>query len=218
LLTATLHAAIASLAGQATGTGAISSSVISLREGVLQAMFLSKLKMTVVVFLTAGILGAGALTYPKLAGQQVDPKPAVASQRPPTKDDEEIPKLAALTKERAKAILDVNLADRMKVLLMDRFYAALTEAEARWNRYLAGKETLDIILGASLRLLEAERELSGKKADLIAALENHLRRVRELEKINQLKIEAGSVALQDLYQAKFFRAQAEIWLERAKAP
>src|SRR5437660_11457419 len=154
--------------------------------GVLQAMFVSKLKLTAVVLLSVGILGVGALTYPRLAGQQPDPKPAVASQPPPDKNEQEYPKLAALTKERAKAILNVNHADRLKVLLMDRFDAANSEVEARWNRYLAGKETLDIILGASLRLLEAERELSGKKADQIDALENQLKRMRELEKINRL--------------------------------
>ena len=42
--------------------------------------------------------------------------------------------------------------------------------------------------------------------------------MQELEKIYQLKIDAGSVAFQDLAQAKFYRLQAEIWVERMKSP
>jgi hypothetical protein len=95
---------------------------------------------------------------------------------------------------------------------------AEAEATLRWRRYLEGRDALSILLDADVRLLEAERELSGKKADLLVCLENHLHRVQQVEKITQLKIDAGSTALQDLNQSKFYRVQAEILLERAKGP
>ena len=72
------------------------------------------------------------------------------------------------------------------------------------------------LIEACLRLLEAERELSDRKADGLTVLKNHLERVREIEKIVKLKLEAGSAAFQDMAEATFYRVQAEIWIERQK--
>jgi len=177
----------------------------------------------------AGMLGAGVGSYAQVAGKQRGPergsKTEVLAQQPagaPAGDpnaDSGIPKFPALGKEKAKAILDQSgFGDRMRSLLMARLDAAFEEAETRRRRYYEGKETLDIAIHSSLRLLEAERELSSKQAEQRLALENHLRRIQELEKIHQLKIDAGYGATQELAQAKFYRLQAEIWLERMKGP
>ena len=41
--------------------------------------------------------------------------------------------------------------------------------------------------------------------------------MKEVEKVNQARFDAGRVAVADLAETKFYRIQAEIWLERAKA-
>src|SRR5262249_37707345 len=53
----TVHAGLAYAVG-ATASG-VSAAVVSLTEGVLQAMFLSKLKMVLVVLLALGVVGTG---------------------------------------------------------------------------------------------------------------------------------------------------------------
>lgn len=109
-----------------------------------------------------------------------------------------------------------KVSDKQKVLLKELHRAAREEMDARWQEFLAGRGTLDIMLGASLRLLEAERELSDKKADQVTALENHWRRMREMEKVDQAQFQAGRLAEADWAQSRFYRIQAELWLEKAR--
>ena len=72
------------------------------------------------------------------------------------------------------------------------------------------------MLGSSQRLLQAEFDLSSKRADHIAALEAHWQRMREVETINQARHDAGRIPIQDLAQSRSGRCRAEILLERAK--
>ncbi|MCI0461711.1 MAG: RNA polymerase sigma factor [Gemmataceae bacterium] len=80
------------LAGQAVA-GLVRVNVLTLREGGLPAMFLTKLKTLTVLFLALGVLGVGgaALTHQALADRpalaQADPAPA--GQR---RDDKPVPK------------------------------------------------------------------------------------------------------------------------------
>jgi len=186
-------------------------------EGVTQAMFMHKVKITVVCLAAGAILSGGALSFAQRAGKEAQVKQAEAAlpAEPPPEEN----KLVVLGRDKAIALLRTSgLSDRMKALLTERYEAAEIEATERWNRYVAGKETLDILFGASLRLLEAERELSARKADQLVSLNNHLRMVQNVEKLTRLKFDADTAALQDLNQAKFYRVQAEILLERAKGP
>jgi hypothetical protein len=195
-------------------------------KGVLNAMFLSKVKVAVLILLAVAVAGAGtwALAHPNLLAQQprqekADPPPAAGHAPgradPPPPDEG---KLAALDEGRVKKLLEkAGVSDKLKALLKDKHEAALTEARARREAFLAGRGTLDIYLGASLRLLEAERDLSDKKEDQISALDGHWRRMKEVEEFNQAAFDAGRLMIFDLSQSKFYRIQAEIWLERARA-
>ena len=95
--------------------------------------------------------------------------------------------------------------------------AAKRELDARWKEFCAGRGTLDILVGASRRLLEAERDLSSKKDDQVAAWDTHRQRMQDLCDINLARFEAGQIPIQDLAQADYYRLDAEIGLERAKA-
>src|SRR5262249_39219844 len=105
----------------------------------------------------------------------------------------------------------------LKPIVEALFEAAMAEAHGRREEFIAGRGTLDIDLHASLRVLEAERLLSNDKAIQLGALEHHLNRMKEVEKINQARFDAGRIQRHDLAQSRFYRIQAELWLEQAKA-
>src|SRR5207253_3858508 len=84
LATATLRAALLFAAGGAAA-GVIASPVAVLAEGVLKTMFLTKLKIAAVVFLTLGVVGSGAglFTYNALGTEQADAKKAAEKSKEP---------------------------------------------------------------------------------------------------------------------------------------
>jgi hypothetical protein len=172
--------------------------------------------------------GAGVLAYAKVAGEPQDaqqPERALKGAQTPAANpvaqqpmEEAFTTKPPLDKDHVKTMLRAsNFTDRMKSLLEARHEAAATEFHWRWRRFVEGKEMQSTLIEACLRLLEAERELSDRKADGLTVLKNHLERVREIEKIVKLKLEAGSAAFQDMAEATFRRVQAEIWIERQKA-
>jgi RNA polymerase sigma factor (sigma-70 family) len=77
LVFATVRAATTYAAGPATAAVAVSAPVAALTEGVLKAMLLSKLKITLVLFAVIGVVGAGlgGVSFRARAGDQ----PAVPS-------------------------------------------------------------------------------------------------------------------------------------------
>jgi hypothetical protein len=97
--------------------------------------------------------------------------------------------------------------------------AARKTYEAVWrNNREALLPFVEIAYRWSHRWLEAERELSEQKADQIAALERHLNRMRELERITRERFRAKVVPLEEASAAEFYSLEAEIWLtqERGK--
>jgi len=109
-----------------------------------------------------------------------------------------------------------NLSQKLKRLLMERQEAVRNEADARWQDFLAGRGTLDIMLGACGRLRDAELEMSPKRADQIAALDAQWKRMQKVEAINKDRYDSGRIAIQEYEQSRYHRLNAEIQLERAK--
>jgi RNA polymerase sigma factor (sigma-70 family) len=96
LALSTAQAATLLAAGQATAEVLVSAKVAALTEGVLKAMFLTKLKTTAVVLLAVALAGTGAgvLTYRTLAaGQAGGGTTASVLQTPKASDQAQIPKL-----------------------------------------------------------------------------------------------------------------------------
>jgi hypothetical protein len=118
---------------------------------------------------------------------------------------------------RMKSLLENRkIGERMRALLKAQFEAADTEARGRWHEFLAGRGTLDWLLGSSQRLVEAERALGDTKADHLVALENHVKRMRAVEETEVARFQAGRISIQELAESRFHRLQAEIQLERAR--
>jgi RNA polymerase sigma factor (sigma-70 family) len=226
---ATIRAALTLAAQHAETAGVLSTSVLTLMEGVLHAMFLTKVKILATGLLIAAVIsgGAGVVTYQKLAAQSADQPEAIAAKAvAPTqresREEEALDKEAGVkalvtSRDKLKAILDAsNFGEKMKSLLQARLDAGTIEIKARYVEYCNGRGTLDIFLGASRRVLDAERDLSMKKADQITAWESHLHRMQQVYLINLDRYNAARISLQDLKQAEYYRIDAEIGLERAK--
>ena len=104
----------------------------------------------------------------------------------------------------------------LKRLVQERVEVAKKELEARMQQFEAGKGTLDFLIGASKRLVLAELDATDKKPEQISALKTHLERMKKVQDIDQGRYDAGRISIEDLSQSKYYRLEAEIWLERAK--
>lgn len=196
-------------------------------------MFMTKIKLAAALLLFFTVIGGGAgvVTYQGLAAQSGDqqgaskPKAVAPAQQQTAeaieKEAERLGELATAVvtaEDKLKALLDdPTIGARLKSLLKARLDAASTELNSRWKEYCAGRGTLDIVIGSSRRLLEAETDLSIKTADQTVAWESHLQRMKDLYVINLARFNAGRISINDLKEVEFYRLQAEIWLERAKA-
>ena len=85
LVTATVKAAMLVATGQGLASGVVSTHVISLMEGVVKIMFLTKLKITAAVLVVAGVVGAGVAVsaYHSLAAEQPSPNQTDDRKQPP---------------------------------------------------------------------------------------------------------------------------------------
>lgn len=186
-------------------TGAAPVSVTTLTEGVLHAMFLTKVKTTVAVILALFVLGgAGAGVY-YLHGQQ------------PRGEDVSPVKLPERT--TPDKIGPAKPAAALQKMLKDRRDRAERELTVRYEKYRAGAQdaTLDLMIESSKRLLKAELELSAKKADRLVAHERHVRLMKEIAEINKAKYNVGRVGEEHLALAEYILLDAEIAFEREKA-
>jgi outer membrane protein TolC len=162
----------------------------------LRAMYVKKLTAAAVVVLVLGALAAaGFLSYPRLAARQNEGT-ALAPEKPQT---------------AAKA------EDRLPSLLKERVEVAKQWVADRTAEYEAGRGTLFILLDTSRQLLQAELEASDKKADQLAALDAYLKRAKHLEELNKQRYDEGRLSRADMSQSTYYRLEAEILLERAKA-
>jgi RNA polymerase sigma factor (sigma-70 family) len=261
LITSTLRLASGLAAGSAAGATVISGPVAMLTEGVLKAMFMTKIKiLTIVAAIGVLAAGSGVIVSANMRNQSVSSRAvqqpsrvesselegsARSPNQQPQGDQRKIvspfdneaakkaffeqmdkartdlsnsPSFLGLGEVQAKTMLqNSGQAENLKPILQALFEAANVEAQARWAQYFAGQGTLDLLSSTSIRLLDAERLLSKRTEDQLAALEHHLKRMKEIEKINQSRFEAARIQVADLAQTRFFRIQAQLWLEQAKA-
>jgi RNA polymerase sigma factor (sigma-70 family) len=203
----TLRAA-SSLAATGAAAGIVSTHVLTITEGVVQAMFMTKVKMAAMIVLAVGFLaGAGVVGYSGLkAGSAQEQKPATERAREPRPRDE--------FQERRAAI---ELQRKLQPLMEKRLDAVREQMKARAEELIAGKTTVDVLLGSSANLLKAQQEMSDKPVDQLKALELHFGRMKIAQEILERRFQAGKANVAEVCQAKYFRYDAEIALERYKA-
>jgi RNA polymerase sigma factor (sigma-70 family) len=243
LVDSTIKAA-AAMAATHTAGAVVSAPAAALTEGVIRAMFLTKLYIGLSV-VGIGVVGTGGgtLLYERFSSgsagpQQAEaprdrlPEPAIQTKRQDVKDDNiwlsgmenmraavegDDPPMPNISLPRMKSLLENRkIGEKMRALLKAQFEAADTEARARWHEFLAGRGTIQFLLGSSQRLLEAERDLGDKKSDHLVALENHVKRMRAVEEMEVARFQAGRISIQELAESRFDHLQSEIQLERAR--
>ena len=112
---------------------------------------------------------------------------------------------------------DSTDANVSPALLKARLDAARKTYEWLAKNYIESRPPLgELLYRWSCRWLDAEREMSGRQEDRIAAYRAHLRRMRDLERVARDRFRNRFVPVEEDTAAQFYRAEAEIWLERAK--
>ena len=138
LLSATIEAAAVFAAGPATA-GAIPTPVVTLTEGVLKSMLMTKLKTALAVLAAAGVLGLGltGLAFRATAGEEGNQKPpAVKSPDRPGKAAGPADELRLLQEEVAKLRAEIDAlrkqrpADEPDVRVTENTARAPAKAEA----------------------------------------------------------------------------------------
>jgi hypothetical protein len=123
----------------------------------------------------------------------------------------------AMAKELARAKFEAQHAD-VRELSRAKHAAARGDADGRFREFLAGRGTLDLVLGALQRQRQAELALAVRDADRVAAVERYWKLVWTIDVINGARYEAGRIAITDFLQARYARLEATLALLQTAAP
>jgi len=105
--------------------------------------------------------------------------------------------------------------DELQKLLKERFNSALTGAQARYQEYLAGRGTIDVLSDSLKTMLNAQLELTEGKEQL-KVREAFAEAAEDIEKITKARRDAGRVTLADYEQTRVFMLDAKIALVKAR--
>ena len=186
--------------------GAVPAQVLALTEGVIKAMLLTKLKLTVCVATLAIVAGIGAtgLTYRATAQEpervDVFTFPMKSAESRPATDDlealrleiEALRKELRATKERVKT-LEVEVRGKKGAstaeALLKEARLGTTRAELRWayEKERGTRRAMDarseILLSKAESVLKTLREQTDDK-EAIEAIDRALKQLKEREKVN----------------------------------
>jgi outer membrane protein TolC len=101
-------------------------------------------------------------------------------------------------------------------LLQGRYQEAKEAYRLTEALYKNGQGSAEEVVLWSRRLLDAERPLCKNKEDEIAAVQQHLDRMKELEKRAEQLVKAGAATRKDVSAARYHRFEAEILLSQLK--
>jgi len=175
---------------------------------VVQAMFMSKVKMAALMVAAIGFLaGAGVVGYGALkAGPAQDPKADTERAKEPRSRDDFVERRAAIEIQR-----------KLQPLMEKRLEAVKQQMRARVEEFFAGRILLDTVFEASNNLLKAQQEMSDKPVDRLRMLEMHFQRMKRVHEIQEIRFRAAKANTAEVAQAAYNRYDAEIALERFKA-
>jgi RNA polymerase sigma factor (sigma-70 family) len=193
--------------------GAASTSITTLTEGVLHAMFVTKLKVNLAFVLLLGlVLGSGISAF------------YLHAQDPAPRSDDPFQKPEKAARERKTVD---KPEDRLQKLLKKRRDMAEREWKVRWELFRAGSNepgaqtplSLQLTIDSSKRLMKADLELSRNLiAERLKAREKHLERMKELAKIADNMASVGRIGEAAASFVHFELLDADIELEREKWP
>jgi RNA polymerase sigma factor (sigma-70 family) len=181
-------------AGIAAAGSAIPLRVLALAEGVIQTMNMSQRRIVTTVLLTAVLIGGGAATF-AYGIRTEQPRPNQGEGKAAGQKGK--PSVADLAKQRLQAAREV--------------YNGLS------IQALQGRGNLDAVANWSPHLLAAELDVAATRAEKLAALQDHVDRLKEFEKQVKAAMDAGRARPWDYASARCFRLEAELRLAKEKA-
>jgi hypothetical protein len=165
---------------------------------VVKAMLQTKLRMAAVITLTFGVIAVGmaVMVYQHRAVGAPPQDPQVAL---PVRQEQPLDPNKARAQEQLKlarqALRDLDLMHKGEGL------SRTDPRFALWEH----------------RQVEAIRATGAGKAELAAALENYLKRMKEQQRLAQLALEKDQGTRVDVWDAQYRVLEAEIWLDQEKA-
>jgi RNA polymerase sigma factor (sigma-70 family) len=214
LIVSTSKAALALAAGQAAAAGVVSASVAALMEGVVKAMFLTKVKVVALMMLAATIVGGGAVAYGVMAANQLigpakEPPKTDPGQQP---DSTGAPAPTKAAERPQKAPLDPEGAKARAAILKTMLEAADSAAEINFQRFDAGVSVVDDPVRWSRMWVQAQRAVSSNGAEYLQALEKHAERMRQMEEMTKRRFEKGRMPKHMYDEIQYYHAEARLWL------
>ena len=184
--------------GRTTIATSVSSSSVSLAQGVLQSMFLKKLIIVACAFLPIGMVTLGAGLFLARRTQAQGQKEASFTSPPPAR---QVP---------ARETPKPDDIDRLAHELLE---AARRRYEAQKAYYEEGRITIDRFIDASKALELAELRLATTEADSGAVRRRHVDRIIELEKREKAELANGRGTVADVSEAHHRYVEAELDLK-----
>lgn len=232
VVSATIRTANLVMAGQAAAEVA-SLPVAALTEGVLKAMFLTKVKLAAAAVLAASMIGLGStvIVYRTLASEPDGVTGTVTAKSP--RAESETPKVppgqpeavAEKPKDEGKASTRTVSAPAGRSATHPRVRALQEERLVSLKKVVKRAERLheqkaasaDVVRQAKLRLYKAELDFYETPKERVDVLEKIVGVYKEEEdRIIQLQ-KSGAAAEDTVLEARIKRLEAEIELEREKA-
>jgi RNA polymerase sigma factor (sigma-70 family) len=194
LATTTFKAALVAAAGKTAVAGAVSAQAAALAEGVIKTMFLTKLKMAMVVLMSVGLIGTGAgmLTYGAGAGPLADAASSAgvtAKVEGPDDNDQPESELAKLRKENER--LRKRVAQIEEELRNVRRFLEASQAEADKARNEAIRRLNDAErarYAASIAEVEQKRAAEKDEKDVQNPIQQAANRAKSANNMKQLAL------------------------------
>jgi hypothetical protein len=102
-------------------------------------------------------------------------------------------------------------------LLRTKIEAARKTYDVFWKDYKEGLiPVVEVVYRWSRRWLEAELELSEKKADQVSAYQAHLNRMLDLARVAHDRYRVRTNTIEEVTSTEYYIAEAEAWIELAR--
>jgi hypothetical protein len=180
--------------------GAVPAAVTALAEGVIQMMWLARLKPLVAVAAAVMLVTAGVAVQ----GRQ-GPAPQRERKQAKTAPLPAAAAVPALAANQALAREQLALIDNALAVLHQQYQSAragITYASfSVWER----------------RRLETIRKTGAGKAEIVAALEEYINTLKQEEEAAEAMVQNGRGTQVSVYDARFRRMEAESFLNEEKA-
>ena len=205
---ATMPAALTKQTAQfmtsSAAAGAVPVAVTTIAEGVIQMMWLARLKPLAAVVAALILVTAGVAVH----GRQ-QPAP----ERKPEQVKTAAPQVAGVGAAAEPAMAANRAIAREQLALIDKALAALHKRAQ--NAQISFSEPSFSLWGR--RLLETLSKAGAGKAEIVAALEKYFNSLKEAEAMAKARLQLAQGSQVEVYDVQFRRMQAEIWLNEEKA-